>query len=55
MPIEGLPDKVIPRGAIIEYTPGNAHGNFIEIYWEGSLYRVLLADLFKNAEFIGSK
>ena len=55
MPIEGLPDKVIPRGAIIEYTPGNGHGKYIDVYWEGRLYRVLLSDLFKHAQFIGSK
>jgi hypothetical protein len=47
MSIEGLPDN--------EYTPGNAHGKFIDVYWEGRLYRVRLADVFQHAEFIGSK
>ena len=40
---------------IIEYKPGNAHGKLIDVYWEGRLYRVLLSDLSRHAEFIGSK
>jgi hypothetical protein len=55
--IEGLPDSKIPRGAVIEYapSPNERHTKFIDVHWEGRLYRVLVADVFQHAEFIGSK
>ena len=55
--IEGLPDTKIPRGAVVEYSPSLRSGQakFIEVYWEERVYRVLVADVFQHAEFIGSK
>jgi hypothetical protein len=56
--VQGSPDVKIPRGAVIEYAPAanrQQDNKHMEIYWEGRLYLVLIADLFQHAEFIGSK